>query len=251
MVAALAVAAFGACSTPEVAPVDSIGPRAASGSERDDSEVQGNSQEPKRPRKVDPKKGGFEIGLGEWALAPEADAIRPGTVTFVIHNRGTVNHGFEIALEGDSSGPGSGDLFKAESELLEPGESTRMTVDLVPGVYEIECLVDGHDDMGMEDVLEVSPSAPLVKVRPDAGPPDGVTIQDFAFSPSEVTVSAGTKVTWRNLDPAEHTVTAVEGDFGSDPLTEGDAFAHLFDRLGTYIYRCAIHPEMKGKVRVQ
>ena len=70
-----------------------------------------------RPERVDPRAGGFEIVLGEWAITPEAKAIRPGTVTFVIRNRGTMGHGYEMELEGDSSGHGSGDLFKAESEL--------------------------------------------------------------------------------------------------------------------------------------
>ena len=197
-----------------------------------------------------PEKGGLELGLGEWALTPEADAIRPGRVTFVISNRGTMAHGFEIALEGDSSGPGSGDIFKSESELLEPGESTRMTVDLSPGLYEIECLVDGHDDMGMESVLEVSRSAPLVKVEQKSAP-DEVTIRDFAFAPTEITVPSGTEVTWTNVDPAEHTVTAVDGDFGSDTLSPDATFSHRFDDAGVFSYRCAIHPEMQGKVRVR
>ncbi|CAN5505782.1 hypothetical protein BH20ACT23_BH20ACT23_03800 [soil metagenome] len=106
-------------------------------------------------KRIDPKRDEFEIGLGEWAITAEARAIRPGPVTFMIHNRGTVPHGFEIELEGDSSGHGSGDLFKAETELLQPGESTRMRVTLAPGVHKIECLVEGHDDMGMEDLLDV------------------------------------------------------------------------------------------------
>ena len=40
------------------------------------------------PRRVDPRAGGLEIALGEWALTPEALVIRPGRVTFVIRNRG-------------------------------------------------------------------------------------------------------------------------------------------------------------------
>ena len=41
-------------------------------------------------------------------MTPEAQAIRPGSVTFVIENHGTMGHGFEIELEGDSSGTGPG-----------------------------------------------------------------------------------------------------------------------------------------------
>jgi Cupredoxin-like domain len=201
-------------------------------------------------RRVDPKRGGFEIGLGEWAITAEARAIRPGPVTFVIHNRGTVPHGFEIELEGDSSGHGSGDLFKAETELLQPGESTRMRVTLSPGVHKIECLVDGHDDMGMEDLLDVSADAPLVRKKRLRGP-GRVAIADFAFAPEVTEVEAGAKVTWHNEDPAEHTVTATDADFESNNLAQGESFSFTFDQPGTYTYRCAIHPEMEGAVNVR
>ena len=176
--------------------------------------------------------------------------MRPGRVTFVIHNRGTMPHGFEIELEGDSSGHGSGDLFKQESELLEPGESTRMTVVLGPGVYKIECLVDGHDDMGMEAPLPVRPNAPLVKVRPEA-PKNTVTIDDFAFAPPTVEAQAGDEITWSNDDAAPHTVTSTADAFGSDTLDPGDTFAFTFEEAGAYPYRCEIHPDMQGQVRVE
>lgn len=202
-------------------------------------------------RRVDPREGGIDIVLGEWAIRPEAGAIRPGRITFVIHNRGTMGHGFEIELEGESSGHGSGDLFKAESRLLQPGESTRMTMNLGPGAYKIECLVDGHDDMGMEGILEVRRGAPLVKAE-ERSQPGRVSIRDFSFQPAITKISAGTEVSWHNGDPAEHTVTgAEESGFGSDTLSQGDSFSHVFAQPGSYAYRCAIHPDMKGKVEVE
>ncbi|MGH2751100.1 MAG: cupredoxin domain-containing protein [Actinomycetota bacterium] len=200
--------------------------------------------------RIDPRSDGFEIGLGEWAITAEAAALRPGPVTFVVRNRGTVPHGFEIELEGESSGHGSGSLFKAETELLEPGESTRMKANLSAGVYKIECLVDGHDDRGMEDLLDVRPDAPLVKEKTPSDP-GRVAIVDFDFSPEVTEVDAGTKVTWHNEDAAPHTVTATDGDFESNPMSEGESFAFEFRQPGTYPYRCAIHPEMKGAVRVR
>jgi plastocyanin len=218
------------------------------------------SQQPKpTTKRVDPRRGGFEIALGEWAVTPEAPAVKPGPVTFVIRNRGTMPHGFEIELEGESSGSGSGDLFKAESSLLQPGESTRMTVELTQtGIYKIECLVDGHDDMGMEGPLEVSANAPLVETESTsaqtAAKSDGdasVAISGFAFDPDTIEVAPGTEVTWSNDDPAPHTVTAENGGFDSDIVDAGKSFSFTFDKAGTYSYRCNVHPDMKGTVEVR
>lgn len=240
------LAVFAACSGG-----DAVDPaRADDAPRRASNERSAKSQTPASPKRVDPRKGGFEIVLGEWAVTPEAKAIRPGRVTFVIHNRGTMDHGYEMELEGgDSSGPGSGDLFEAESEVVRPGETTRMTVTLGPGLYEIECLVDGHDDMGMEGVLEVRAGAPLVEVEKHVKP-GRVSIAGFAFDPGVAEVPAGTEVVWRNDDSADHTVTSLDGSFGSDTLAAGDTFSHQYTKPGLYEYQCAIHPEMKGKVKV-
>lgn len=247
MLLAIACVAVVACD-PAVVP---DGEARAKRAKRDELVRAERTRRPARPKRVDPRSGGFEIVLGEWAVTPEAPAIRPGRVTFVVHNRGTMGHGYEMELErGDSSGHGSGDLFKAESELVRPGESTRLTLDLPPGLYEIECLVDGHDDMGMEGVLEVRAGAPLVKVT-EPQRPGRISIADFSFDPATATVPVGTEVEWSNDDPAEHTVTSLDGEFGSDTLGQGEAFSHPFDEPGTYLYQCAIHPEMKGKVKVE
>jgi len=244
----LVVAAASACAGD--APSSTSDESPAATNSRGSSNAPANASTNSPAKRIDPKRGGFEIGLGEWAITSEARAVRPGPVTFVIHNRGTVPHGFEIELEGESSGHGSGDLFKAETDLLQPGESTRMRVTLSPGVHKIECLVDGHDDMGMEDLLDVRADAPLVKSK-ESRDPGRVAIADFAFAPEVSEVTSGTEVTWHNEDPAEHTVTAVDGDFESNNLAQGESFSFTFDEPGTYTYRCVIHPEMEGAVNVR
>jgi plastocyanin len=269
-IGALAFAALllGGCSgatNPGTDPVQGSDQAVAGGAQKRPAKTRPAKQEaskPKasapaaRPKSVDPRDGGLELALGEWAVTPEVDTIRPGRVTFVIVNRGTMAHGFEIELEGESSGHGSGDLFKSESELLQPGESTRMTVTLAPAVYKIECLVDGHDDMGMEGFLAVEAGAPLVKEKPKPPPgspsSDGsVSIANFAFDPSNLEVQAGTNVVWSNDDPAPHTVTALDDAFDSDIIDEGGSFSFTFDKPGKYEYRCNVHPDMKGTVNVK
>ncbi|MGH2786392.1 MAG: cupredoxin domain-containing protein [Actinomycetota bacterium] len=203
-----------------------------------------------RPARVDPRRGGLEVSLGEGAVTPEAVTIRPGRITLVITNRGTIDHGFEIEADEDHSGHGGGDGFKLETELLAPGESTRVRVDLAPGTYKIECLVEGHDDMGMEDILHVRAGAPLVRQASVASRGTKVSIENFAFAPRTIEVKAGTQITWTNDDPTEHTVTGDGSALSSDVLGSGDKFSARIDEPGTYDYRCSIHPEMTARIQV-
>jgi plastocyanin len=81
--------------------------------------------------------------------------------------------------------------------------------------------------------------------------PDTVVLKNFHFAPVSFTVTAGTTVTWKNLDEEPHTVVAVDGLFRSGALDEGDSFAFKFDKPGTYRFICSIHPQMMGTIVVQ
>ena len=80
---------------------------------------------------------------------------------------------------------------------------------------------------------------------------DTVAIRDFAFSPNSLTVSAGTTVTWKNLDGEPHTVVNDNGLFRSDALDENDSYTFRFDKPGTYTFICSIHPHMHGTIVVK
>lgn len=201
----------------------------------------------------DPRDGGFDLGFGEYAITLEADAIRPGPVTFVVRNGGTMIHGFEIEAEEadgdeDHTGSGHGGL-KFEGPAMSPGEVVRLPADLPAGTYTIECFVDGHDDLGMETTLVVRRDAPLVRAA-DPGTPGQVAIAGFAFAPDRVEVAAGTSFTWTNEDPTAHTVTADDGSFDSGTLDAGATFRTVIQGTGTVRYRCLIHPSMQGSITV-
>jgi plastocyanin len=202
----------------------------------------GDAASPPGPQEADPREGGLDVGFGEWAIQLEADEIRPGPVTFVVRNGGTMPHGFEIESERDD------ESVKIETELFGPGESVRVQADLAPGVYKIECLVDGHDDLGMEALLVVSEDAPLV--APTQTRAGEVRIDGFAFAPTAIDVAVGTQVTWTNHDPAAHTVTADDGSFDSDVIDAGGTFSTRFATPGRFTYLCEIHPTMTGVVQV-
>lgn len=78
-----------------------------------------------------------------------------------------------------------------------------------------------------------------------------VDISGFAFSPPEITVAPGTKVTWIHQAPTPHTVTSDTGIFKSGNLSRNASFSYTFTTRGTFSYHCSIHPSMKGKVIVE
>ena len=78
-----------------------------------------------------------------------------------------------------------------------------------------------------------------------------VAIDNFAFGPTEVTVPAGTTVTWTNHDDIPHTVVSTDKVFKSKVLDTDEKFSFTFSTPGTYPYFCSIHPKMTGKVVVQ
>jgi len=81
--------------------------------------------------------------------------------------------------------------------------------------------------------------------------PRGVSIVYRAYQPSITTVTVGETVTWRNTTLLPHTVTAVEGSFNSGKLNGGESFSVTFTTPGTFLYKCLIHPTMKGTVVVR
>ena len=78
-----------------------------------------------------------------------------------------------------------------------------------------------------------------------------ITILNFTFSPSPVTVKAGTAVTWTNQDSAAHTATSDDGKFDSGNLKKDGTFSFTFASAGHYKYHCAIHSSMVAEVVVQ
>jgi plastocyanin len=78
-----------------------------------------------------------------------------------------------------------------------------------------------------------------------------VTIDNFSFTPKEITVVKGTTVTWVNHDDVPHTVVNGGGAFRSKALDTDDTFSFTFTDAGSYSYFCSVHPVMIGKVIVK
>jgi amicyanin len=83
--------------------------------------------------------------------------------------------------------------------------------------------------------------------------PAKVAIENSAFHPEHLVVTAGTTVTWVNVDDVPHTVTSTASPplFDSRTLRADRMFSFQFNAAGTYEYFCKAHPYMTGKVVVK
>ncbi|MFI5178932.1 MAG: cupredoxin domain-containing protein [Vicinamibacterales bacterium] len=88
------------------------------------------------------------------------------------------------------------------------------------------------------------PNTVLVPNGASLGPGSG-------FTPTTLTVAAGTTVVFGNNDVTTHTSTADGGQWNSNNLNSGQTFSVKLDTPGTYNYHCTIHSFMNGKIVVQ
>ncbi len=74
---------------------------------------------------------------------------------------------------------------------------------------------------------------------------------DFAFSPKNIKVTTGTKVTWTNNDSVTHQIVSKGDPFpGDGTIDSGQSYSVTFDTPGTYDYFCGIHNSMTGSIVV-
>lgn len=89
------------------------------------------------------------VVMREFEYEPRPLVAKAGRVRFQLMNRGSVEHDFMITeLMMD---------MEHERDLVQPGQTKTIEVDLKPGVYEVVCTVAGHKDAGMKATIKVNP----------------------------------------------------------------------------------------------
>ena len=79
-----------------------------------------------------------------------------------------------------------------------------------------------------------------------------VTIDNYTFGPARLVIHSGDTVTWFNHDSMPHTASALDGQsFDSGAVDPGGSWSFVFTKVGSYQYRCAIHPDMHGEIVVE
>jgi hypothetical protein len=97
---------------------------------------------------IAPSPAEIQVQLSEWKIQLSAASVPAGSVRFIVHNGGSIPHGFEVEGRG----------LEKEVELIQPGASDTLELRLETGSYEIYCPVGGvsHKNLGMETGLTVT-----------------------------------------------------------------------------------------------
>ncbi len=82
-----------------------------------------------------------KVTAKDFSFVLSKKTVKPGRVTFVIHNASPALHDFAIAGH--------------RSKTIGPRKTTSLTVTLKAGRYTYTCTVDSHAELGMKGVLRV------------------------------------------------------------------------------------------------
>lgn len=86
----------------------------------------------------------------------------------------------------------------------------------------------------------------LVCGAASAGTQHRIVIEAMQYSPATLEVRRGDTVIWVNKDPFPHTASADGGEFDSREIPAEGTWGMEAARVGTYPYRCGLHPGMRG-----
>ena len=75
-------------------------------------------------------------------------------------------------------------------------------------------------------------------------------IDEYSFNPYRARVTAGNKVLFSNNGNTHHEIVAVDGSWGTGPLSPTQEAWVTFDKPGSYHYICKDHPWVHGQIVV-
>jgi uncharacterized cupredoxin-like copper-binding protein len=87
----------------------------------------------------------INVVADDFSYSIDATQAVEGKIAFVVVNKGSMPHDFSI----------SGNGVEQKTQMIAPGESSTLEVDLAPGTYTYICTVPGHSMLGMQGTFTV------------------------------------------------------------------------------------------------
>jgi plastocyanin len=78
-----------------------------------------------------------------------------------------------------------------------------------------------------------------------------VEVRGFVFEPQTLEAAPGDTLVWANHDLVPHTATDSAGAWDTGTVEAGAEGRVVAPKPGVYPYRCALHPTMRGTLRVR
>lgn len=149
LVLALGIALLSGCSGDE-GTTDAAASSSAPSSSAATSSAEASTPTSSAPASSAPAEAESEtvaVTEGEMFIQLSEDSYSAGTYTFEVANTGSMRHDFVVEQDGEDV---------ASTDVLQPGESTTLEVDLTPGEYVFYCSVGAHRAAGMEVTVTVA-----------------------------------------------------------------------------------------------
>jgi glucose/arabinose dehydrogenase/plastocyanin len=179
------------------------------------------------------------------------DSSGLSTTTSVVLNPQTVGLTFQSLPTGLQIVAGSASQATPFTQTVIVGSSNPVTATSPQSIGQTTYTFSSWSDGGMQTHTIIAGSTPATYTATFTTPPVGVVVSDFAFTPDRIRVSPGTTVQWTFNGPSNHTVTERRALFDSGVKSPGSTFSYTFTTVGSFSYRCTIHPAMRGRVVVR
>ena len=213
---------------------------------------------------------GNDTGMMNATLAYAQDDGMMGNDTGMMN--ATLAYAQDDGMMGNDTGMMNATLAYAQEGAITPegsindtmsmGNDTSMTMNATLAFaqegFTTEDLVNETIDMGNDTSMTMNATLAFaqegVSIAPGSSNPSATEF----YVPTEISVPAGSTVTWTNDDSTIHTVVeggpqggaAGEPAFDSSIIAPGGTWEHTFDTAGEIDYWCNLHPFMTGKVTV-
>jgi len=102
----------------------------------------------------------------------------------------------------------------------------------------------------LRSAIAATAALPVLATTARAQTTHTVTIKNMAFSPANLTISAGDTVTWVNEDRMRHSAEDLNGGFDTGLIANGQSASLTFNSAGTFNYRCGPHRNMRGSITI-
>ncbi|MCL4261988.1 MAG: hypothetical protein KJ069_02175 [Anaerolineae bacterium] len=154
-----------------------------------------------------------------------------------------LQHLLQIAIDGQDAN-GDGSIAPIENE---GGWQIAYDHALNMAAFEFFAATGGAPVVAAPTAETAPVEAPAPTVTAPIAAAVTIPMANFAYQPTEITVSKGTAVTWVNEDSGpRHSATAADNSFDTGLFDAGEQATLTFNTPGTYVYYCLLHGSPDG-----